>query len=188
VSYELLQERPARWLRVDASGVVTGLSEPWTDQVRTSFLGCLAPTTAGRPFATSNGGAESIYAHLFHEARQLRPSRIELWAASPETAAKFELSVTRRDAEVELGLQLLFERARPERAPFYDPSAPRGDDAIRACGFCQRLDGFRWTEPELALVQLRVDPHARFQPRLKPDVCLECELRLRGSLAMRAAS
>ena len=188
MSQESLPDRPARWLRVDADGVVTGISAPWAELVRTAFVGCLAPASVGRRFAPLGSAATAIWEHLLDETRRGRPVTAELWAATPEAAAKFELTVQRSDGDdEELALELLFERARPQPQPFFDPQAPRGDDAIRACGFCQRLDSFRWTEPELALVQLRVDPVGT-QPRLKPDVCVECELRLRGSLVQRLAS
>jgi hypothetical protein len=185
---DLTSERPARWLRVDGAGIVTGVSPAWAELVRASFVGCLAPSTLGERFSTHGGAAAALYAQLFQQARRLQPVEIEVWAAGPDTSGKYELTVSRRDHDVELALELLFERSRPERHPFYDPDAPRGDDAIRACGFCQRLDGFRWTDPELALVQLRVDRHDLVQPQLKPDVCLECDLRLRGALGLRAAS
>jgi hypothetical protein len=179
---DLTPERPARWLRVDGAGIVTGVSPAWAELVRTSFVACLAPSSLGERFSTQGGAAASLYAQLFQRARRLDPVSVDVWAAGPETSGKYELTVRRRDQDVELALDLLFERSRPERHPFYDPDAARGDDAIRACGFCQRLDGFRWTDPELALVQLRVDRHDLVQPQLKPDVCLECEIRLRGSL------
>jgi hypothetical protein len=186
VSHDLGPDRPARWLRVDHSGNVAGVSPLWNELVSTSFVGCLAPATLGERFSTVGGAAASIYAHLFAEARRLRPVSLDIWAAGPETSTKLELTIRRAERDVELGLEPLFERSRPLRQPFYDPAAARGDDAIRACGFCQRLDSFRWTDPELALVQLRVDPHAFLQPRLKPDVCLDCDLQLRRGL--RAAS
>jgi hypothetical protein len=187
VSDDLTPDRPARWLRVDGAGIVTGVSPAWAELVRSSFVGCLAPSTLGERFSTQGGAAASLYAQLFQRARRLEPVTVDVWAAGPETMGKYELLVQRRSQEVELSLELLFERARPDRHPFYDPDAARGDDAIRACGFCQRLDGFRWTDPELALVQLRVDRHDLVQPQLKPDVCLECELRMRGSLTSRVA-
>jgi hypothetical protein len=173
------------WLRVDASGVVSALAADWNAFVGRRFVGCLASASVGKPFRTLGGAAASVYDRLFDEARRHSPSSHDVWATAHDRLTKVELTVRRREGDVEIGLAPLFEREREQALPFFDLDAPRGDDAIRACGFCGRLYGFRWVEAETALRQLRVDRHA-LQPRLSPDVCLDCERQLTGTL--RAAS
>jgi hypothetical protein len=174
-------------VRVDPAGIVSGLSAEWNDFLRERFVGCLTPATVGTRFLPRGGGAETLYAQLFEHVRRFGPLSLDVWSATATVATKLELTLHRRDGQVELALEPLFEREHDPALRFFDPETPRGDDGIRACGFCQRLYAFRWAEPELALLQLRVDPYG-LQPQLKPDVCLDCEHRIRSLVGIAAAS
>jgi hypothetical protein len=100
---------------------------------------------------------------------------VDVRAVSSDHATRYELGAVPRGfaGEVDLTLRPLHDQ-RSWTMPLFDPAAPRRHESVQVCDFCQRVLGFAWVEPDIALRQLElggVDP----QPRLRAGVCADCE-------------
>jgi hypothetical protein len=164
-------------LRIDAADVVVAVDDSWNSLVGTHRVGALQPATVGQPLweTVANGDAHSLYEVMLERVRTRFRVAVDVRAVSREHAVRAELSLVLRnlEGEVELSLRILREQRR-WTLPLFDPAAPRQHESVRVCDFCQRLLGFDWVEPEVALRQLRIGATGP-QPRLHAAVCDDCE-------------
>jgi hypothetical protein len=164
-------------LRIDAADVVVAVDEAWNDFVAKHRVGALRPAVVGQPLweTVENGDAHSLYGVMLERVRTRFRVAVDVRAVSPEHAVRAELGLVLRnlEGEVELSLRVLREQRRWS-LPLFDPATPRLHESVRVCDFCQRVLGFDWVEPEIALRQLRVGTTGA-QPRLHAGVCDDCE-------------
>jgi hypothetical protein len=164
-------------LRVDADGVVASVDDRWNEFVGRHRIAGLRPVAAGTPFfeAVENGDTYALFGVMLERARNRYRVGVDVRAVTPEYASRVELALALCDPSgtVELTLRVLREQRR-WTIGLFDASAPRGHEEVEVCDFCQRVVGFDWVEPDVALRQLRV-PAAGPYPRLHASVCDPCE-------------
>lgn len=166
-------------LRVDGDGLVSQLDDHWNDFVAAHRVGALRPAAAGTPFweAVESGDTFSLYGVMLERARGRFRVAFDVRAVTRASVSRAELVLAPvlgdRNAAVQLSLRVLREQRRWS-LDLFDPEAPRGHEEVQVCDFCQRVVGFDWVEPEVALRQLRI-PEIGPQPRLHSSVCEDCE-------------
>jgi hypothetical protein len=164
-------------LLVDDANVVADLTDAWNPLVAGHRLAALTTTAVGQPLhrAVDNGDAYALYETMLERARARFRVAIDVRAVSPAQATRYELSFAPRGfaGEVELSLRPLHDQ-RSWTMPLFDPAVPRRHESVRVCDFCQRVLGFNWVEPDVALRHLDLDGTS-LQPRVRASVCDDCE-------------
>jgi hypothetical protein len=164
-------------LVVDGADVVADVTDAWNALVGDHRVAALTVAAAGEPLhrAVENGDAYTLYEAMLQRARARFRVAIDVRAVSSTHAARYELTFVPRGfaGEVEIGLRPLHDQ-RSWTMPLFDPTIPRRHESVQVCDFCQRVLGFSWAEPDVALRQLQIDG-ATSQPRLHADVCPDCE-------------
>jgi hypothetical protein len=164
-------------LRIDPNDVVVAVDDAWNELVGTHRVAALQPATVGMPLSetVANGDAYTLYEVMLERVRTRFRVAVDVRAVSAQRAVRCELGLVLKsvEGEVELSLRILREQRR-WTLPLFDPDAPREHEAVKVCDFCQRVLGFDWVEPEIALRQLRVGATGA-QPRLHAGVCDDCE-------------
>jgi hypothetical protein len=112
---------------------------------------------------------------MLQRARARFRVAVDVRAVTATHATRYELTAVPRGfaGDVEVALRPLHDRRR-WTMPLFDPEAPRRHESVRVCDFCQRVLGFSWVEPDIALRHLELDGTSR-QPRMRSDVCDDCE-------------
>jgi hypothetical protein len=164
-------------LRVDGANLVADVSDAWNALAGSHRVAALTTTATGQPLhrAVENGDAYALYEAMLQRARARFRVAVDVRAVSSAHATRYELSAVPSGfaGEVELALRPLHDR-RNWMMPLFDPEAPRRHESVQVCDFCQRVLGFAWAEPDVALRQLELgaaDP----QPRVRAGVCPDCE-------------
>jgi hypothetical protein len=164
-------------LRVDGANVVADVTDAWNPLVGSHRLAALTATAPGEPLhrAVDNGDAYTLYETMLERARARFRVAIDVRAVSSAHATRYELSFAPRGfaGDVEISLRLLHDQ-RSWTMPLFDPEAPRRHESVRVCDFCQRVLGFSWVEPDIALRHLELDGTS-LQPRVRAAVCDDCE-------------
>lgn len=164
-------------LVVDGANVVADATDAWNPLVCGHRLAALTPATAGEPLhrAVENGDAYVLYEAMLQRARARFRVAVDVRAVSSSHATRYELTVVPKGfaGDVEIALRPLHDQ-RTWTMPLFDPEAPRRHESVRVCDFCQRVLGFSWVEPDIALRHLELDS-ASLQPRVRPAVCDDCE-------------
>lgn len=164
-------------LRLDGEDVVVAVDEEWNAFVAEHRVAALRPTVVGAPLAeiVANGDMLTLVGVVLERVRTRFRVAVDVRAVSPSHALRCELSAVLLTAEGEVALALrVLREQRVWRLPLFDPEAPRLHESVRVCDLCQRVLGFDWVEPEVALRQLRI-ASAGPQPQLHADVCDDCE-------------
>lgn len=164
-------------LRIDAADMVVAVDDSWNELVGAHRVAALQPAVVGASFreAVTNGDAHALFGVMLERVRTRFRVAIDVRAVSSQRAVRMELGLVLRtiEGEAELSLRILREQRR-WTLPLFDPDAQRLHESVRVCDFCQRVLGFDWVEPEVALRQLRLGATGA-QPRLHAGVCDDCE-------------
>jgi hypothetical protein len=107
---------------------------------------------------------------------EVRDIELPFRCDSPDLRREMDIRIVadRSGRVVMFSARLRAEEPRPEPQPILDPRAPRGDDFLTMCAWCDRflLDG-EWVEVEEAAKRLELFRRSEL-PTLDHGICPEC--------------
>jgi hypothetical protein len=162
---------------IDGDGVIVWTDEGFADLARSHGRPELAEHVTGRPLAGFVAGdrTRELQASLIERARTAaEPLELRYRCDGPETRRYAVLAIAARaDGSVLFTTWYEAVEERPHQ-PLLDSRLRRGDDVVRLCAWCNRLDLDGWREAEEAAQHVALSD----LPRVEHSVCEICELLL----------
>lgn len=117
---------------------------------------------------------QTLYQQALKLIRDGRVLRFSFRCDAPDRRRLFEMTVAPGpDGTIEFRTRTVSDEGRPA-VPLLDPAAPRTDEAVRVCGWCNKVFAAgAWVELEEAVERLRLFECAAV-PALTHGVCEPC--------------
>lgn len=170
---------------------IVAVDDGWSEFARENGAPELVPPPGplGQPATACVGDPTSrmLFEQLFQ--RVLRTGRtvtVPIRCDAPALRRYLDLVISRRgNAGIRIETRLIRSEARPPMA-LLDQKAPRGNELLRMCGWCKRVDvAGRWCEVEEAVAALNLFERDRL-PLVTHGMCPLCYRRVCGELDREA--
>jgi len=171
--------------RVDALDRLAFVNDEW-DRFAAANAGeaCLSSKVVGRPLwdFVSDKTTRLLYRNMLTKVRGGGNVRFPLRCDSPDCRRYLEMEMGPAGfGAVEFTVRTAAVETRPGQA-LLDPASPRGEEFLRACGWCKKIEvGGLWYEAEVAVAKLGLFG-ARVLPLVTHGMCLECETDMSKTL------
>ena len=172
--------------RVNAEDRINHVSSEWLDFARENDASDLdSETVIGQSIFqfVSNEETRHLYAMILDRVRTGRNEVVVPFRCDGPSVRRFmELEVSPRPkSHVQFQGRIVREEGRPA-VPLLDSSINRGDDFLKICSWCKRVQAQReWLEVELAVDKLELFNRKRL-PQLTHGICEDCGVSLRRQL------
>lgn len=173
--------------RIDAADRIVAVSDNWLDFARRNGAPHLTPDAVlGRSLWGFIADQETVDLSrmIFNRVRaRTVPAVLPFRCNSPRRRRDLEMSVRPIDDHgLEIQTKIVREHAG-DYVPLLDPAAPRSNDIVKACSWCNRIElpEHGWVDVDAAVRRLALFA-GPLTPRISHGICPDCAERTRAAL------
>ena len=173
--------------RIDAADRIVAVSDNWLEFARRNGAPHLTPDAVlGRSLWAFVADQETVALSrmIFNRVRaKTSEAVLPFRCSSPRTRFDLEMSVRPAGGRgLEIRTAIVREHAGDYMA-LLDPAAPRSDDIVKACSWCNRIElpERGWVEVDVAVRRLGLFA-GPLTPRVSHGICPDCVRRTRAAL------